>query len=225
MNIAEIKNRLAKRATDLSAAGFKPTYSDKECWIGRVAFYKEDESIPMDADGTPMLPLTRRTARSLALCATALSLGGAGVAVAAPPAIFVPQTPAQATVSSGGVKFLAAGQTKKLGRAGHFTFSATCSKVDGQNQATFDVTADTVAALDGNAPAPARTLVNIHTNSDALDMKAPGEFDQVGSASSSTSIAKDGQEVDVFYNDGVNWPAMGGAPAHDCFAGYTGFMG
>jgi len=57
MNIAEIKNRLAKRATDLSAAGFKPTYSDKECWIGRVAFYKEDESIPMDADGTPMLPL------------------------------------------------------------------------------------------------------------------------------------------------------------------------
>ena len=162
-----------------------------------------------------MLPLTRRTARSLALCATALSLGGAGVAVAAPPTIFVPQTPAQATVSSGGVKFLAAGQTKKLGRAGHFTFSATCSKVDGQNQATFDVTADTVAALDGNAPAPARTLVNIHTNSDALDMKAPGEFDQVGSASSSTSIAKDGQEVDVFYTDGVNWPAMpgvGGVP-------------
>jgi hypothetical protein len=178
-----------------------------------------------------MLPLTRRTARQLALCATALSLGGAGVAVAAPPAIFVPQTPAQATVSSGGVKFLAAGQTKKLGRAGHFTFSATCSKVDGQNQVTFDVTADTVAALDGNAPAPARTLVNIHTNSDALDMKAPGEFDQVGSASSSTSIAKDGQEVDVFYTDGVNWPAMpgvGGVPGvagHDCFAGFTGFIG
>ena len=189
-----------------------------------------------------MLPLTRRTARhpasargrvtaSLALCATALSLGGAGLAVAAPPAIFVPQTPAQATVSSGGVKFLAAGQTKKLGRAGHFTFSATCSKVDGQNQVTFDVSADTVAALDGNAPTAARTLVNIHTNSDALDMKAPGEFDQVGSASSSTEIAKDGQEVDVFYTDGVNWPAtpgvggVPGVPGHDCFAGWTGFIG
>jgi hypothetical protein len=189
-----------------------------------------------------MLPLARRTARSsasarrlitasLALCATAVSLGGAGLAVAAPPVIQIPKLPTKATVSSGGVKFLAAGQTRKLGRAGHFTFSATCSKVDGQNQVTFDVTADTVAALDGTAPTPARTLVNIHTNSDALDMKAPGEFDQVGSASASTSIAKDGQEVDVFYTDGVNWPAMPGVPGqpgvagHDCFAGFTGFIG
>ena len=64
-NIAEIKNRLAKRATDLSAAGFKPTYSDKECWIGRVAFYKEDESIPMEADGTPMLPLLQLSLEGL----------------------------------------------------------------------------------------------------------------------------------------------------------------
>jgi hypothetical protein len=47
----------------------------------------------------------------------------------------------------------------------------------------------------------------------------------VGSASSSTLIAKDGQEVDVFYNDGVNWPAVGGAQAHACFAGYTGIRG
>ncbi|HEX5192074.1 MAG TPA: hypothetical protein VFW09_04665 [Solirubrobacteraceae bacterium] len=30
---------------------------------------------------------------------------------------------------------------------------------------------------------------------------------EVGSASSSTEIAADGQEVDIFYNDGVNWPA------------------
>ena len=52
-----------------------------------------------------------------------------------------------------------------------------------------------------------------------------GDFDQVGSASSSTEIAADGQEVDVFYNDGVNWPAGHGSSAHDCFAGYTGFEG
>jgi len=71
----------------------------------------------------------------------------------------------------------------------------------------------------------AGTKVNIHTNSDALDMKDPGEFDQVGSASDSTQIAKDGQEVDVFYSDGVNWPAVGGSQAHDCFAGYTGILG
>jgi hypothetical protein len=132
---------------------------------------------------------------------------------------------AQHVASSGGEKFLMAGQTVKLGKVGHFTFSASCTKVDGQNQATFDVTADTTAALDGNAPAAAGNLVNIHTNSDALDMKDPGDFDQVGSASDSTEIAVDGQEVDVFYNDGVNWPAIGGSAAHDCFAGYTGFMG
>jgi hypothetical protein len=127
--------------------------------------------------------------------------------------------------SSHGFKFLDAGQTVRLGKTGHFTFSATCSKVGGQNQVSFDVVADTTAALDGNAPATAGNSANIHTNSDALDMKDPGEFDQVASASSSTELAADGQEVDVFYNDGVNWPAMGGAPAHDCFAGYTGLMG
>ena len=69
---------------------------------------------------------------------------------------------------------------------------------------------------------PAGTKINIHTDSDALDGQAPGAFAQVGSASSSTEIAADGQEVDVFYNDGVNWPAGGGTPAHDCFAGYSG---
>lgn len=128
--------------------------------------------------------------------------------------------------TSGGVRFLEAdGQPVRLGKVGHFTFSATCSKVDGQNQVSFDVVADTTAALDGNAPAPAGNSVNIHMNSDALDMKGRDEFDQVDSASSSTELAADGQEVDVFYEDGVNWPAMGGAPAHDCFAGYTGFMG
>jgi hypothetical protein len=45
----------------------------------------------------------------------------------------------------------------------------------------------------------------------------------ITSASSSTEIAADGQEVDVFYNDGVNWPVGPGTPvAHDCFAGYSG---
>jgi hypothetical protein len=132
---------------------------------------------------------------------------------------------ARRIAGSGGERFLSAGQTVKLGKVGHFTFSASCTKVGGQNQATFDVVADTTAALDGNAPAPAGTSVNIHTNSDALDMQDPGAFDQVGSASDSTEIAADGQEVDVFYNDGVNWPATGGSAAHDCFAGFTGLMG
>jgi hypothetical protein len=67
--------------------------------------------------------------------------------------------------------------------------------------------------------------VNIHTDSDALNGVAPGTFTQVHSASASTSIAKDGQEVDVFYTDGVNWPAVDGLRGHDCFAGFTGIIG
>jgi hypothetical protein len=137
-------------------------------------------------------------------------------------------------VSSGGEKFLHVGQTKVLGHAGHFTFSSTCSNPSGQpggQQVTFDVTANTTADMDANGgPQPAGTSINIHTNSDAMDstQDAPlkaGDFDQVGSASDSTEIAADGQEVDVFYNDGVNWPAGNGSAAHECFAGYTGFVG
>lgn len=98
-----------------------------------------------------------------------------------------------------------------LGRNGHVTFSATCSTVTGQNQVSFDVTANTTADVDGNGPMPAGTKIRIHTDSDALDSTmasplAPGAFAQVGSASSSTEIAADGQEVDVFYNDGVTGP-------------------
>lgn len=131
---------------------------------------------------------------------------------------------------SHGEKFFAAGHTVVLGRNGHFTFTSTCSKdKDGQNQVTFDVTANTTADLDGTGPARAGTKVNIHTNSDALDSTTsaplkPGDFDQVGSASSSTEIAADGQEADIFYNDGVNWPAGNGSSVHDCFAGYTGLI-
>ncbi len=140
---------------------------------------------------------------------------------------------AKHVVSSGGEHFINIGQTVTLGKAGHFKFTASCtnpSGTSGAQQVTFDVTADTTAGLDGNPPQAAGNLVNIHTNSDAMDTTADhtlnaGDFDQVGSASSSTEIAADGQEVDVFYNDGVNWPSGNGSSAHDCFAGYTGFLG
>jgi hypothetical protein len=175
------------------------------------------------------MQLTRALTPSMAVAGAALFVALGGGSVAAAYDGWAPyghhHHPAPKVASSGGVRFLRAGQTVTLGRVGHFTFTATCSKVDGQNQASFDVVADTTAALDGNPPASAGTPANIHTNSDALDSKDPGEFDQVGSASSSTELAADGQEVDVFYNDGVNWPATGGSRAHDCFAGYTGMMG
>lgn len=133
--------------------------------------------------------------------------------------------------TSHGVHFLSAGQTATLGTVGDFTFSSTCSKDQtGQKQVTFDVTANTTADLDGGGPVAAGTKVTIHTDSDALDTSSttplkPGDFAQVGSASSSTEIAASGQEVDVFYNDGVNWPAGNGSAAHDCFAGFTGLPG
>jgi hypothetical protein len=132
---------------------------------------------------------------------------------------------------SHGERFFSAGHTVTLGKNGHFTFTATCSKdATGQNQVSFDVTANTTADLDGGGPVPAGTDVTIHKDSDALNSTSttplkPGDFAQVGSASSSTEIAADGQEVDIFYNDGVNWPARNGSQAHDCFAGYTGFAG
>jgi hypothetical protein len=182
---------------------------------------------------------------SLILSVTALflALGGAAAFAAGqivnnarhlggkPPSYYLA---AKHVVSSGGEKFLNIGQTAVLGQAGHFTFSATCTNpsgtTDGQ-QVTFDVTANTTADMDANGgPQPAGTKINIHTNSDAMDSTPdaplnPGDFDQVGSASDSTEIAADGQEVDVFYNDGVNWPSGNGSAAHACFAGYTGLVG
>jgi hypothetical protein len=131
---------------------------------------------------------------------------------------------------SHGERFFSAGHTVTLGKNGHFTFFAACSKdSSGQNQVSFEVKANTTADLDGNAPMPAGTNITIHTDSDALDSTAatplkPGDFAQVGSASDSTEIAADGQEADIFYNDGVNWPAGNGSPPHDCFAGYTGWI-
>src|ERR1019366_9301407 len=52
--------------------------------------------------------------------------------------------PTRNEATSPGVHFLSAGQTVTLGHTGHFTFTSTCSKDStGQNQVTFDVTADT----------------------------------------------------------------------------------
>jgi hypothetical protein len=178
----------------------------------------------------------------LALVALFVALGG-GAAFAAtqlannsarlggqPPSYYLA---ARHFVSSGGEHFLRVGQTKVLGHAGHDTFSSTCSDpsgTPGAQQVTFDVTANTTADLDGNGPMSAGTKINIHTDSDAMNSTQDnplnaGDFTQVGSASSSTEIAADGQEVDIFYNDGVNWPSGNGSSAHDCFAGYTGFVG
>jgi hypothetical protein len=134
-------------------------------------------------------------------------------------------------VSSGGEHFISLGKTVVLGKAGHFTFLASCSNASGGAQSvTFSVKSNTYSDLDGTGPSPAGTVVAIHQDSDSLNSttQSPlnaGDFAQVGSASSSTEISgPDGQEVDVFYNDGVNWPRQAGGKI-PCFAGYTGFLG
>jgi len=174
----------------------------------------------------------------LALVALFVALGG-GAAFAAtqlasnsqrlggqPPSYYLA---AKHFVSSGGEHFFGLGKTVTLGHAGHFTFTATCSNAPGGAQSvSFDVSTDAYADLDGNGPGTGPQT--IHTDSDAMNSTAanplqPGGFTQVGSASSSTEIAgADGQEVDVFYNDGVNWPRAHGGTI-PCFAGYTGFLG
>jgi hypothetical protein len=187
-----------------------------------------------------------RSTPSLVLSITALfiALGGTGYAAVVvstannakhlggqPPSAYLQS---RHFAYSHGERFFSTGQTVTLGRNGHFTFTASCvadpNGTTGAQKVTFDVTANTTADLDGNGPMPADTKINIHTDSDAANsstanpLKA-GDFTQVGSASSSTEIAADGQEADIFYNDGVNWPSGNGSAAHDCFAGYTGFIG
>ncbi|MGE6354041.1 DUF1963 domain-containing protein [Flavobacterium sp. NPDC079362] len=57
MNEAQIKSALAKKATQFTTGGLKPTNSFTESWIGRVYLYHENEEIPLDNDGELMLPL------------------------------------------------------------------------------------------------------------------------------------------------------------------------
>jgi hypothetical protein len=131
--------------------------------------------------------------------------------------------------SSHGEYFLSAGQEVVLGKNGQFTFFAACKKEGKENVASFDVVSSGTSDLDGNGPMAAGTKIVIHEDSDARDSTTEkplksGEFAQVSSASDSTEIGANGEEADVFYNDGVNWPAGNGSPAHDCFAGYNGLI-
>jgi hypothetical protein len=59
MDISEIKRRLARPATRLTAGGFRPTGQEDESWIGKVFLYGPDEAVPLDAEGEEMLPLAQ----------------------------------------------------------------------------------------------------------------------------------------------------------------------
>ena len=136
--------------------------------------------------------------------------------------------------TSHGEKFFSVDQTDQpLLTVGPFRITVDCTAVqsDGQsyNQVAFNVvSSEDGSDLDGTGPAPAGTVVNIHTDSDlkpnpqGADPATPplpnGSFSQTPSASTSTEIAPDGTEVDLFYNDGVN------LNGHACFAGAVALM-
>jgi hypothetical protein len=175
----------------------------------------------------------------LSCCALFISLGGTGYAAmyittagnarhlgGQPPSNYARSNQ---IASSHGETFLSAGQEAVLGTDGQFTFLATCKKEGSENVVSFDVVSSATADLDGNGPMAANTKIVIHEDSDAKDSTTEkplksGELAQVASASSSTEIGANGEEADVFYNDGVNWPAGNGSRAHDCFAGYNGLI-
>ncbi|WP_228448319.1 MULTISPECIES: hypothetical protein [unclassified Chryseobacterium] len=55
--IQEIKDKIEKPATEFFTGGFRPLNVLEESWIGRVFAYAEDEEIPLDKNGDPMMPL------------------------------------------------------------------------------------------------------------------------------------------------------------------------
>jgi len=136
------------------------------------------------------------------------------------------------TTTSGGEQFLSPGQTATVMTVGPFSYTASCTTVQSggasYNQAEFNVvSSEANSDLDGGGPVPAGQVVNIHTDGDLIPNPqgqtpvtpalANGTFDQTPSASTSTEIAPDGTEVDIFYNDGVN------LDGHACFAGAVAF--
>jgi len=59
MNLEEIRERASKKASKLTAGGFRPTGDDKESWLGRVFLYRDDEGIPKDSAGKELFPLAQ----------------------------------------------------------------------------------------------------------------------------------------------------------------------
>lgn len=57
MTIEMIKEKLKRTATVYETGGFRPTNQLLESWIGKVAWKKEGEELPVDIEGNTMNPL------------------------------------------------------------------------------------------------------------------------------------------------------------------------
>ena len=65
MTIEEIKQALGRKAITFSVGGFRPTFDLSESWIGKVDLFNEDESVPLDDEGVPMVPLMQLNLENL----------------------------------------------------------------------------------------------------------------------------------------------------------------
>ena len=56
--VSALKEAIKRKAIKWHTGGFRPENSKTESWIGKVFLYKEDETLPSDSKGKPMLPVT-----------------------------------------------------------------------------------------------------------------------------------------------------------------------
>lgn len=59
MEIEQIQQKLQRSATKFTAGGFRPTNELTESWMGKVFLFREDEAIPLNNRGQPMMPLAQ----------------------------------------------------------------------------------------------------------------------------------------------------------------------
>ena len=61
----EIRSRVARSAVKLTAGGFRPTGEMTESWLCRTFLFGQDELMPLNAAGEPLLPLAQICLKSL----------------------------------------------------------------------------------------------------------------------------------------------------------------
>jgi len=65
MNLEQIRQRVARPATILTAGGFRPTNERTESWLARVFLFEAYEVTPRDSEGNELIPLAQLYLRSL----------------------------------------------------------------------------------------------------------------------------------------------------------------
>lgn len=72
MNIEEIKQVIGKKAISYTVGGFRPSFDLSESWLGKVDLFDEEESIPVDNERVPMIPLMQLNLEALSFVPASL---------------------------------------------------------------------------------------------------------------------------------------------------------